>query len=70
MCAYEELQEEYLDFVVPTGYVPHVPQLEELIDAASRRSDGTVSGFVQEASFLIHEKFKYVKAATHVNSSI
>src|ERR1700686_670896 len=35
-----------------------------------RSSDGTVSGFVKAASFLIHEKFKYVKGATHVNSSI
>ncbi len=66
----EELEEEFLDFIVPTGYVPHVPQLDELIDAASRSSDGTVSGFVKEASDLIHEKFKYVKGATHVNSSI
>ncbi len=66
----EELEEEFLDFIIPTGYVPHVPQLDELIDAASRSSDGTVSGFVKEASFLIHEKFKYVKGATHVNSSI
>ena len=66
----EQLEEEFLDFIVPTGYVPHVPQLEELIEAASRGSDGTVSGFVKEASFQIHEKFKYVKGATHVNSSI
>src|ERR1700686_1109971 len=35
-----------------------------------RSSDGTVSGFAKEASFLIHEKFQYVKGATHVNSSI
>jgi transglutaminase-like putative cysteine protease len=65
-----ELTEEYLDFIVPTGYVPHVPELDELIDAASRGSDGSVSGFVKQASALIHEKFKYVKGATHVNSSI
>src|SRR4029077_16191773 len=65
-----ELEEEYLDFIAPTGYVPHVPQLDELIDAASRGSDGSVSGFVKQASFLIHEKFKYVKGATHVNSSL
>jgi transglutaminase-like putative cysteine protease len=64
------LEEEFLDFIVPTAYVPHVPQLDELIDAASRNSDGSVSGFVTEASFLIHEKFQYVKGATHVNSSI
>jgi len=66
----EELEEGFLDFIVPTGYVPHVPQLDELIDAAGSGSDRSVSGFVQQASFLIHEKFKYVKGATHVNSSI
>jgi transglutaminase-like putative cysteine protease len=66
----EELQEEYLDFLVPTGYVPHVAQLDELIEAASRSGDGTISGFVQAASDLIHERFKYEKGTTHVNSSI
>ena len=66
----EELEEEFLDFVAPTAYVPHVPQLDELVDLATRAGDGTVSGFVHAASHLIHEKFKYVKGATHVNSSI
>jgi transglutaminase-like putative cysteine protease len=65
-----QLEEEFLDFIVPTAYVPHVPELDELIAAATQSSDGTVSGFVNESSFLIHEKFKYVKGATHVNSSI
>jgi transglutaminase-like putative cysteine protease len=66
----EELKEEYLDFVVPTAYVPHLTQLDELIESAVLASDGTVSGFVQAASDLIHQRFKYVKGATHVNSSI
>jgi transglutaminase-like putative cysteine protease len=66
----EELEEEFLDFLVPTGYVPHLPQLDELIEAASRSSDGTISGFVLAASDLIHKRFEYVKGATHVNSSI
>ena len=66
----EELQEEYLDFLVPTGYVPHVAQLDELIELASTSGDGTISGFVQAASDLIHERFKYEKGTTHVNSSI
>ena len=66
----EELQEEYLDFLVPTGYVPHVAQLDELIELASRGGDGTISGFVQAASDLIHQRFKYEKGTTHVNSSI
>ena len=66
----DQLEEEFLDFIIPSGYVPHVPQLDELITAAERDSDGTMSGFVEVASFLIHEKFRYVKGATHVNSSI
>jgi len=66
----EKLEEEFLDFLAPTAYVPHVPQLEELSVAASNGCDGTLSGFVQEASFMIHEKFRYVKGATHVHSSI
>ena len=66
----EKLVEEFLEFIGPTGYVPHVPQLDDLIAAASAGCDGTVSGFVKDASTLIHEKFKYVKGATHVNSSI
>jgi len=65
-----ELEEEFLDFIIPTGYVPHVVELDELIAAATELSDGSVSGFVQAAASLIHEKFKYVKGATHVNSSI
>jgi transglutaminase-like putative cysteine protease len=66
----EALEEEFLDFLVPTEYVPHVLQLDELIESAGRSSDGTVSGFAQAASLLIHERFRYVKGATHVHSSI
>jgi transglutaminase-like putative cysteine protease len=66
----EDLQEEYLDFLVPTAYVPHVAQLDELIEAASRNGDGTTSGFVHAVSDLIHERFRYVKGATAVSSSI
>jgi transglutaminase-like putative cysteine protease len=66
----DELEENFLDFLVPTPYVPHLPQLDELITVASQRGNGGVSEFVREASTLIHEKFKYVKGATHVNSSI
>jgi transglutaminase-like putative cysteine protease len=66
----QELEEEYLDFVVPTTFVPHLPQLDELVETATQNSDGTISEFVKAASRLIHEKFKYVKGATLVNSSI
>jgi transglutaminase-like putative cysteine protease len=67
---FEELQEEYLDFLLPTAYVPHVAHLDELIDVATRSADGTISGFVHAASDLIHQRFKYEKGTTHVNSSI
>jgi transglutaminase-like putative cysteine protease len=66
----DALEEEYLDFLSPTSYVPHLPQLDDLIDAACGGSDRTASGFAQAASRMIHEKFSYVKGATHVNSSI
>jgi transglutaminase-like putative cysteine protease len=66
----EELEEQHLDFIVQSGYVPHVAKLDELIAAASQSCDGSVSGFVQAASDLIHGRFEYVKGATHVNSSI
>lgn len=66
----EQLEEEYLDYVVPTAYVPHSPQLDELIDLAARNCDGTISSFIKAASDLIHQRFEYVKGATHVNSSI
>ena len=66
----EELEEEYLDFFSPTAYVPHVAKLDELITTACQSCDGSVFGFVQAASHLIHGRFEYVKGATHVNSSI
>ena len=66
----QDLQEGYLDFLVPSGYVPHVAQLDELIETASRSGDGTISGFVYAASDLIHQRFRYEKGTTHVNSSI
>lgn len=67
----EEIYEEFFDFVAPTAYTPqHLPQLGELAEAAGRADGGTAAAFAQAASDLIHEKFKYVKGATHVHSSI
>ena len=65
-----EVCEEYFDFVAPTTYVPHLPALKELMDAAEQASGGTVAGFAQAASNLIHQRFRYVKGATHVHSSV
>ena len=66
----EELNEEFYDMLAPGKYVPHLPELKSLIAAAEVMSDGTVAGFAQSASDLIHQRFQYVKGATHVNSSI
>jgi transglutaminase-like putative cysteine protease len=65
-----QLGEEYFDFMAPTAYVPHLAQLKEIIDGAEKQSGGTVAGFAQAASHLVHERFRYVKGATHVHSSI
>jgi transglutaminase-like putative cysteine protease len=66
----DALGEEYFDFLAPTGYVPHLPELRQFVEEAERSSDGTVAGFAQAASDLIHQRFSYVKGATHVHSSI
>ncbi len=67
---HEELNEEFFDMLSPSKYVPHLPELVPLIEEVESRCDGTVAGFAQAAAMLIHERFPYVKGATHVNSSI
>ncbi len=67
---HEDLQEEFYDMLAESTFVPHLPELTPLISAAESMSDGTVAGFAQSASDLIHQRFEYVKGATHVNSSI
>ena len=66
----EQLYEEYFDFLAPSAYVPHLPQIEEFAAIAERSSGDTVGGFARSASDLIHDRFRYVKGATHVHSSI
>jgi transglutaminase-like putative cysteine protease len=66
----QKTTEEFFDFVAPSAYVPHLPELQEMIEAAEAASDGTLGGFSQAASDLIHQRFRYVKGATHVHSSI
>lgn len=65
-----EWNEDYFDFLAPSGYVPLLPELALLLKEAELASGGSVLGFVQAASGLIHAKFRYVKGATHVHSSI
>jgi transglutaminase-like putative cysteine protease len=65
-----DMDEENFDFMAPTGYVPHLRGLAEISEAAENQSRGTVEGFTQAACGLIHDRFRYVKGATHVHSSI
>lgn len=66
----DQWRDEYFDFIAPSAYVPRLAQLSEIIDEAERVGCGTVEGFARAASALIHERFRYVKGATHVHSSI
>jgi transglutaminase-like putative cysteine protease len=66
----DQMDEEYFDFMAPTNYVPHLAALKEIIHAAEKDGDGTVAGFARAASNSIHKRFRYVKGATHVHSSI
>jgi len=61
--------EEHFDWIAPSAYVPTLPALTEIADAAAGASDGTVAGFAQSASDCIHRSFVYQKGATHVHSS-
>ena len=65
-----ELFEEHYDFVAPSGFVPYLHELKEILSIAEANSDGSVLGFTQAASTFIHANFKYVKGATHVHSSV
>ncbi len=66
----DQMDEEFFDFMAATAYVPHLSALKQIIEAAEGASDGTVAGFAQAASNSIHDRFRYVKGATHVHSSI
>lgn len=66
----DALCDEYYDFIAPSDYVPHLPELNDLVAASERNGDGSVAGFARAASEYIHRQFKYVKGATHVRSSI
>jgi transglutaminase-like putative cysteine protease len=62
--------EDHIDFMTPTDYVPLLPDLRRLTFEAELRSGGSLAGFAQAASDLVHSRFRYVKGATHVHSSI
>jgi transglutaminase-like putative cysteine protease len=62
--------DEHFDFLAPTAYVPHPEQLQEIVSEAERTGDGTLIGFAEAVASLIHERFRYVKGATHVQSTV
>jgi transglutaminase-like putative cysteine protease len=64
-----ELDEHY-DLLASTGYVPHSPEVMELVHLSEQRSDGSTGSFARAAAALIFERFRYEKGATHVHSPI
>jgi transglutaminase-like putative cysteine protease len=65
----DELDDEF-DLLAPTGYVPHPPALQDLIQRAERASSGTLAGFALATAALVHQRFRYEKGATHVQSTV
>ena len=42
----DQLDEEHFDFLAPTGYVPHLTALKQIIRDAEQASNATVAGFL------------------------
>jgi transglutaminase-like putative cysteine protease len=51
-------------------YVPHVPEVEELVHAAEKESGGSTTGFAETAAGQIRSQFRYRSGVTHVASTI
>lgn len=66
----EALNDEYFDWLAPSQYCPTVAEIAEMSNDVESRCDGTVRGFAEAASDLIHEQFTYKPGATHVHSSV
>src|ERR1700733_1897232 len=66
----EHLHDEYFDWLAPSQYCPVLPAIAEKVSEVEALSDGTVRGFAESASSLIHERFTYKPGATHVHSSV
>jgi transglutaminase-like putative cysteine protease len=66
----EQLHDEYFDWLSPSQYCPVLPAIAEKASEVEALSDGTVRGFAEAASSLIHERFTYKPGATHVHSSV
>jgi transglutaminase-like putative cysteine protease len=65
----EEVADEHYDLLEPTAYVPHPPEVADLVREVEV-SSGTVVGFARAASALIHARFRYEKGATEVHSTV
>jgi transglutaminase-like putative cysteine protease len=66
----EQLNDEYFDWLSPSQYCPVLPAIAEQASEVEALSDGTVLGFAEAASSMIHERFTYKPGATHVHSSV
>ncbi len=66
----EQLNDEYFDWLSPSQYCPVLPAIAEMANEVEALSDGTVRGFADAASSLVHEWFTYKPGATHVHSSV
>jgi transglutaminase-like putative cysteine protease len=66
----DSLVDDYYDWISPSQYCPFLPAIGELVCQAEKDSDGSVYGFAQAASTLIHKRFRYQPGATHVHSSV
>jgi transglutaminase-like putative cysteine protease len=66
----EHLHDEYFDWLSPSQYCPVLPAIAEKANEVEALSDGTVRGFAEAASSLIHERFTYKPGSTHVHSSV
>jgi transglutaminase-like putative cysteine protease len=62
--------DQYYDYRRPTGYIPFVPALRDLVQRVEAGCNGTCMGFALEAMRAVHESFRYEKGATHVSSSV
>ncbi|HYP08047.1 MAG TPA: transglutaminase family protein [Bryobacteraceae bacterium] len=62
--------DEHYELLASTEYVPHAPQLRDLVDTAERNCDGTMANYALAASDVVHDTFRYEQGATHVHSSI
>ena len=65
----DDLREEYFDFIAPTGYVPHLPELRRFIEAAEEASGGRVLTFVHRA-FQLDSRWLSISARRHSRALI